>query len=135
VEDSLDNQRLLSMLLEKAGAEVVVADNGQHALDFIASSHETPVDLVLMDMQMPVMDGYEATRRLRAAGMTELPIIAVTAHTQSGDREKCLEAGCNEHAIKPIHRASLFATISRFLQKNAVTETDNDTSHEVCRCR
>ncbi len=133
VEDGPDNQRLLSMLLRNAGAEVVVADNGQRALDLIAASHDMPFDVVLMDMQMPVMDGYEATRRLRAAGITDLPIIAVTAHAQSSDREKCLEAGCDDYASKPIHRGSLFAMIARYLKKKNSSQSDNDTSPITCR--
>jgi PAS domain S-box-containing protein len=133
VEDGPDNQRLLSMLLRNAGAEVVVADNGQRALDLIADSYDTPFDIVLMDMQMPVMDGYEATRRLRAAGITDLPIIAVTAHAQSSDREKCLEAGCDDYAAKPIHRGSLFAMITRHLNKKNSSQSDQGTSLSTCR--
>ena len=121
------------MLLRNAGAEVVVADNGQRALDLIAASHDMPFDVVLMDMQMPVMDGYEATRRLRAAGITDLPIIAVTAHAQSSDREKCLEAGCDDYASKPIHRGSLLAMIARYLKKKNSSQSDNDTSPITCR--
>ena len=133
VEDGPDNRRLLSMLLGNAGAEVTVADNGQRALELIDAAHDQPFDIVLMDMQMPVMDGYEATRRLRAAGNTDLPIIAVTAHAQPGDREKCLAAGCDDYAAKPIHRASLFALISRFLQKRKTSPSDNGTPLAACR--
>ena len=95
-EDGLDNQRLIRYLLQKAGAAVSVADNGRIALDMAmaARDQEEPFDVILMDMQMPEMDGYEAARELRLAGYTGA-IIALTANAMSEDRQKCLDAGCD----------------------------------------
>jgi CheY-like chemotaxis protein len=107
-EDNIVNQKLASRLLEKLGAEVVVANTGQSAIDQLCSQ---PFDVVLMDCQMPVLDGYEATRRIRAgdaghAGST-IPIIALTAHALSGDRDRCLAAGMTGYLTKPIDPALL----------------------------
>jgi|GEM_PF-2677703 len=118
VEDGPDNQRLISFILEKSGAQVTVADNGKIGVDSVVQATNTgdPFDIVLMDMQMPVMDGYEATRELRRQGF-EVPIIALTAHAMADDREKCLDAGCNDYATKPINRASLIELIQSYLSK------------------
>ena len=121
VEDGKDNQRLISMILRRAGAEVQVAEHGGIALDAVQAANHNgdPFALVLMDMQMPVMDGYEATRRLRDAGEV-LPILALTAHAMSGDRDKCLAAGCNEYITKPIDRAKFLGTCERWLSMQRV---------------
>ncbi len=115
VEDSPDNQRLICHILRTAGAEIGVAENGQVGVSEcqFAVDMRRPFDVILMDMQMPLMDGYEATRRIRAAGF-EGPIIALTANTMSGDRERCIAAGCDDFAPKPINRAGLLATIRRY---------------------
>lgn len=107
-EDGVDNQRLIVHMLSKAGAQVVVADNGHAALDAAqqARAAGTPFDLILLDMQMPVMDGYTAAARLRAIGFN-IPIIALTANAMEGDRERCLAAGCDGFATKPINRQAL----------------------------
>ncbi len=127
VEDGIDNQRLIAHHLRKAGAEVSLAENGRVALDMLTSPpvagsdrreliRPCPYDLVLMDMQMPVMDGYSAARRLRGLGF-ETPIIALTAHAMSGDRDKCLAAGCDEYATKPIDKVALVRTCRAMLDR------------------
>src|SRR5689334_2749463 len=100
VEDNAENWEMLSRRLSRRGYAIVVARDGQQAVDMALS--ERP-DLILMDMNMPVLDGWEATRRIREAEATRcVPIIAVTAHGLAGDREKILEAGCDDHHAKPV---------------------------------
>lgn len=114
VEDGVDNQKLISFHLKKAGCDVRVCENGRVALDTLSSLSpvETP-HVVLMDMQMPVLDGYSATEALRERGC-ELPIIALTAHALVGDRAKCLNAGCDDYASKPISKEDLIETCARW---------------------
>jgi CheY-like chemotaxis protein len=112
VEDDRDHGLLIATKLREWGDSVTVADNGQLGLEHALSamSEGRPFDLILMDMNMPVMDGYEATRRLRARGYIG-PIVALTANALSGDRERCLAVGCDDYASKPIdcERLWLFA--------------------------
>jgi len=108
VEDVALNRRLMAALLRKGGATVEEAEDGREGLERARSELDAgrPHDLIVMDMQMPVMDGYEAVRELRSGGY-DGPILALTAHAMSGDREKCLEAGCDDYATKPVDRPRL----------------------------
>ena len=117
-EDGVDNQRLISLFVRKSGAKVSIASDGKAALEAAQRSREEgqPFDLILMDMQMPVMDGYEATRRLRDADWTG-PIIALTANAMTGDREKCLAAGCDDFLTKPITRQGLIEEMAKHLSQ------------------
>ncbi|KAB2928112.1 MAG: response regulator [Dechloromonas sp.] len=113
VEDNEVNRELAEEILSATGLRVLSAENGQAALDRL---RDEAVDLVLMDCQMPVMDGYEASRRIRSElGKTTLPIIAMTANALASDRERCLAAGMNDHVAKPIDVAILQATLARWL--------------------
>ncbi len=118
VEDGPDNQRVIRHVLEMAGYSVTAADNGQIGVELALAAVEegTPYRVILMDVQMPVLDGYEATRRLRASGYTG-PIIALTAHALPSERQRCLEAGCDAFATKPIERLLLLETIALHLSK------------------
>jgi two-component system sensor histidine kinase/response regulator len=116
VEDGAMNQRLVRAMLERAGATVVVADHGQEALDRIAEADRAsqPFDLIVTDMQMPEMDGYTLVRLLRHRG-DRTPIVAVTAHAMTEDRERCLAAGCDDYTTKPVSRAALLGICGRLL--------------------
>jgi signal transduction histidine kinase/ActR/RegA family two-component response regulator len=117
-EDGPDNQRLIAFVLKKAGAEVVLVDNGQAAYEaaMTAEREGNPFDVILMDMQMPVLDGYAAVRKLRKQGYRG-PILALTAHAMRGDREKCLAAGCDDYTSKPIDRGRLLALVQDYLKR------------------
>ncbi len=127
-EDGRDNQRLISFVLRKAGAEVDIAENGRIACEMATAALEAgqPYGVILMDMQMPELDGYGATTQLRQNGYAR-PIIALTANAMSGDRDKCIQAGCDDFATKPINKPHLLATIARYLNQ----QNRNDASTEA----
>jgi CheY-like chemotaxis protein len=117
-EDSPVNQRLAVRLLEKAGHEVVVAGSGAEALALLGPGAAGAFDLVLMDVQMPEMDGFEATARIRdrerdAGGGRRIPILAMTAYAMKGDRERCLAAGMDGYVAKPIQPRELWEAVAR----------------------
>lgn len=113
-DDVPENQRILERMLRNAGAEASVVENGQEAIELTlaAVAEGRPFDVILMDMQMPVVSGYEATERLRAQGY-DRPIIALTAHSMQDEVEKILALGCDDHCAKPVNRSGLIACISR----------------------
>ena len=113
VEDNEMNRDMLSRRLTRRGFEVVFAADGQQGVDLARS--EKP-DIILMDMSLPVMDGWEATRRIKADGtMRRIPVIGLTAHAMSGDREKAIEAGCDDYDSKPVEIDRLLGKINRLL--------------------
>ena len=136
-EDSLDVQALIATMLRRAGIDVQTAANGRQVFDIAMAENRSarPCDLILMDMQMPEWDGYEATRKLRDAGWTG-PIVALTAHAMTGDRQKCLDAGCDDYLAKPIKFAELIRAIAVHLPaaENAPSppeETTRSSSDET----
>ena len=138
-EDNRINQQIVIELLELAGFHVTVANNGREALDLVCrSGPEKPYDAVLMDMQMPVMDGYEATARIRRVkDESDLPIIALTAHAITGEREKCLQCGMNDYVTKPIDSRKLYEALVRWIKpgrpepprREKATVEEKTTSH------
>jgi PAS domain S-box-containing protein len=122
VEDDADVRTALRLAIELSGAQVEFAENGRIALDKAFGSQDAgePYDLILMDIQMPQLDGYETTRRLRQAGWNR-PIIALTAHVTASDREKCLAAGCDDFLSKPVTRMDLIDTVARYMKVAGVS--------------
>lgn len=112
-EDEEVNFYYLKTIFKKTEARIIRAKNGKEAVDIIKSNHGN-IDLILMDLNMPVMDGYEAMRLIKAQH-PEIPIIAQTAYTLSEDRHKCLKAGFNDYISKPINRVALFRLVSENL--------------------
>lgn len=123
VEDSLDNQRLISLYLSKMGASVTLADNGKIAIQKAMDKH---FDLILMDVQMPVMGGLEAVEYLRK-NKYKGPIAALTANAMNEDRKKCFAAGCDDFVSKPVNREALYATVKKYLDKK---NTNQDHENE-----
>ncbi|MBI5846107.1 MAG: response regulator [Deltaproteobacteria bacterium] len=124
-EDGPDNRRLLSLFLKRAGIIPDFAENGREAYEKALSAAQMgkAYDVILMDMQMPEMDGYEATRLLRENGYTK-PIIALTAHATVLDKNRCLEAGCDDYIAKPVNRERLLAIVSRYLTGDGQSAPD-----------
>ena len=119
-EDGADNQRLFSFLLRKVKAESTVVENGALALDAAWAAHESgeAFDVIVMDMQMPIMDGYTATAELRKRGYRG-PIVAATAHAMSHDANRCLEAGCDAYVAKPLDRALFYGTLAEVVLRRS----------------
>jgi CheY-like chemotaxis protein len=132
VEDGPDNQRLISFVLRKAGAEVETAENGKLAVDraLTAQGAGQPYDVVRMDMQMPVMDGYAATKQLRHRGYAS-PVVVLTAHAVEGDRERCVSAGCNDNTTKPTYRKQLIDTLVRHAGRSFGPSPAGERGEEV----
>jgi CheY-like chemotaxis protein len=117
VEDNEMNRDMLSRRLERRGHSVVMAEDGQRGVDLARS--ELP-DLILLDMSLPVIDGWEAARRIKAEQATNaIPIIALTAHAMAGDREQALQAGCDDYDTKPVELKRLLTKIESLLEKKA----------------
>jgi two-component system, cell cycle response regulator DivK len=128
IEDNEANRDALSRHLKRRGYEVVMAVDGQQGIAMTRS--EAPA-LILMDMSLPVLDGWEATRRLKAVAATKhIPVIALTAHAMSGDREKALEAGCDDYDTKPVELLRLLGKIEALLSGNGgeMASSGNPTS-------
>lgn len=123
VDDRRDVRHISQHFLEKAGADVITAENGQQGIDAVIAARDKgqPLDLIVMDMQMPVMDGLYATAQLRSAGI-ELPIIALTADAMKGDRDKCLNGGCDDYLSKPIDHRKLVMMAANYTQNISIEE-------------
>lgn len=113
VEDVDTNKIFFDAALRRTKAKILWAKDGQEAIDMFKAN---TIDLVLMDLQLPVMDGYTATREIKKINQ-DIPIIAQTAHVMSGEREKCLEAGCDDYLAKPIRLQILIDTLSKYLNQ------------------
>ena len=119
VEDNEMNRDMLSRRLQRRGYEVIIAVDGQIGIDMAKS--ETP-DLILMDMSLPVIDGWEATRTLKAADQTRnIPVIALTAHAMSTDRDKAIQAGCDDYDTKPIELPRLLGKMEALMKSRSST--------------
>jgi signal transduction histidine kinase/DNA-binding response OmpR family regulator len=124
VEDGETNRKLVGLILRRAGADVSMAENGQVGVE-MATHH--PFDLILMDMQMPVMDGYTATRILREQGIT-VPIIALTAHAMKGDAKECTDAGCSGYLTKPVDSDLLVNTVGKLLRAEGIQPAEDEST-------
>jgi len=119
VEDNEENRDFLSRRLQRRGFAVIIAEDGKAG---VAMAQSEKPDLILMDMNMPELDGWEATRHLKAAAATkDLPVIALTAHAMSGDRDRALEVDCADYHTKPVEFPKLLAQIEALLQNKAAT--------------
>jgi CheY-like chemotaxis protein len=129
VEDNAVNQKVAQGLLKKFGIQVDIAANGQEALNTLEA---LPFDLVLMDCQMPVMDGYEATQKIRLAESKVLnrniPIVAMTANSMQGDRDKCISVGMDDFISKPVNPSKLQEALKRWLPDSKSTTVHQDNN-------
>jgi two-component system sensor histidine kinase/response regulator len=117
-EDNPVNQKLTRLMLEKAGYRVTVVGDGLEAVETYVAAHDS-FDLILMDLQMPEMDGADATRKIRESGYENVPVVAMTAQVTPGNRDKCLQAGMNDYLTKPINRESVFKIIEKYIIDSA----------------
>jgi two-component system, cell cycle response regulator DivK len=123
VEDNEMNRDMLSRRLQRAGFEVVTAADGEEGIR--VAQAQTP-DIILMDMSLPVMDGWEATRRLKSITATrQIPIVALSAHAMAGDREKALSAGCDDYDVKPVELRRLVGKMCALLKTRAAAPSDS----------
>jgi two-component system cell cycle response regulator DivK len=128
VEDNEENRDSLSRRLQRRGFEVIMAGDGKEG---IAKAQSEKPDLILMDMNMPELDGWEATRQLKAAPETAgIPVIALTAYALSGDRERALEAGCANYHAKPVEFPKLLAQLESILQSKRATEQAEEAAKQ-----
>ena len=115
VEDNEMNRDMLSRRLQRKGYEVLIAIDGEQG---VAVAQAEQPDLILMDMSLPVLDGWEATRKIRAdPAISAVPVIALTAHAMAGDQEKCMAVGCDDYDTKPVDLARLLGKIELLLQR------------------
>jgi CheY-like chemotaxis protein len=118
VEDNEMNRDMLSRRLQRKGHQVITALDGVQGVELAQSQNP---DLILMDMSLPILDGWQATQQLKATPETSgIPIIALTAHAMAGDREKCLQVGCDEYDTKPVEFSRLLSKIQALLEKNVM---------------
>ncbi|HEX6274554.1 MAG TPA: response regulator, partial [Polyangiaceae bacterium] len=134
-EDNEINQQIAIELLEGAGASVTVANSGREVVELLSKGQEPPAyDVVLMDLQMPEMDGHQATARLRTDGrFGALPIIAMTAHATVEERQRCLDEGMNDHISKPIDPETLFDTVARYCRKSSPAKAETPSPAQATR--
>lgn len=114
VEDLATNQFVISEMLEKIGCSFEMAEDGEQGINMAKTNK---YDLILMDCNMPVIDGFEATQKIRENGLTDIPIIALTAYALEGDQEKCLQAGMNDFISKPINKDLLIKILKKWTSK------------------
>jgi len=132
VDDRRDIRHISQHFLEKAGARVSTAEDGQQGINATISASDAgePFDLIVMDMQMPHVDGLKAVAELRSVGI-EVPIIALTADAMKGDREKCLNGGCDDYLAKPIDQAKLISMVAKYTQAIFLSELRRERADRV----
>ena len=136
VDDRRDVRHISQHFLEKAGAFVVTGEDGRKGFDLALAARDSgrPFDLIVMDMQMPIVDGLQATAALRSAGI-DVPIIALTADAMKGDREKCLNGGCDDYLSKPIDHLALVNMVARYTQDMTLAEIQAKRQDRIASLR